>query len=214
MAFLTLSIKRKTDHLNEQVAYQVDARDGETTLLNALQKIQTEQDPTLAIRYGCRFKDCGLCAVKVNGKEKMACLTKVKNDMLVEPLDNVPVVQDLVVERSYITDTIIEKGLIPDTKSGETTHVSEEYKAVNKCTDCQVCLSASTLYSHENRDAIAGPMFFVKLAQIYYHPQLSTNYEQKIKDLGINHYKNSEVIPCPYGVPINKLAIAPFLTEE
>ncbi|SFE93213.1 2Fe-2S iron-sulfur cluster-binding protein [Alteribacillus iranensis] len=212
MCVIRINVKRKTDEINEVVTYLVNTFEERMTLLEALKKIQEKQEPTLGIRYGCRFKDCGLCAVKVNGKEKMACVTNAKNEMLVEPLDHVPIVQDLIVERSYITKMIRDLELIPTVKEGEASIlVSDEYMAVVKCTDCQACLSSSDIYSHENRYQNAGPLFFVKLAQIYYHPRLDINYKEIAQKLGLHEYKNSPTIPCPYGVPINKLAISPFI---
>jgi succinate dehydrogenase/fumarate reductase-like Fe-S protein len=40
-------------------------------------------------------------------------MTKIKSNMVVGPLENLPVHQDLVVERQFITEMIKNKKLIP-----------------------------------------------------------------------------------------------------
>ncbi|MBS7604969.1 MAG: succinate dehydrogenase iron-sulfur subunit [Candidatus Bathyarchaeia archaeon] len=81
--------------------YRVPVRRG-TTILDCLLYIKENLDETLTFRYSCRMGICGSCAVNVNGKPMLACYTQVfdlKSDILiVEPLSNLPVIKDLVVD--------------------------------------------------------------------------------------------------------------------
>ncbi len=107
--------------------YQVELPDG-STVLEALMKIQDEQDGTLSFRRACRHAICGSCAMMINGCSKLACNTQVslvaeqaarmaahgreawrdgREDaaaeegaapILIEPLGNMPVVKDLVTD--------------------------------------------------------------------------------------------------------------------
>jgi succinate dehydrogenase / fumarate reductase, iron-sulfur subunit len=56
--------------------YSLDVPDG-MTVLEALLRIQEEQDGTLAFRYACRGAVCGSCAMLINGREDLACRTQV-----------------------------------------------------------------------------------------------------------------------------------------
>ena len=56
--------------------YQVELPDG-STVLEALMKIQDEQDGTLSFRRACRHAICGSCAMMINGCSKLACNTQV-----------------------------------------------------------------------------------------------------------------------------------------
>jgi succinate dehydrogenase / fumarate reductase iron-sulfur subunit len=56
--------------------YEVEMPDG-STVLEALMKIQDEQDGTLAFRRACRHAICGSCAMRINGCAKLACNTQV-----------------------------------------------------------------------------------------------------------------------------------------
>jgi len=72
------------------------------TVLEALLRIQAEQDGTLAFRYACRGAVCGSCALVINGHIDLACRSQVQglgsDIIVVEPLPNLPVLKDLVVD--------------------------------------------------------------------------------------------------------------------
>jgi succinate dehydrogenase / fumarate reductase iron-sulfur subunit len=57
-------------------AYTLDVPPG-ITVLEALLRIQAEQDGSLAFRYACRGAVCGSCAMMINGREALACRTQV-----------------------------------------------------------------------------------------------------------------------------------------
>ncbi|MFP3205670.1 MAG: 2Fe-2S iron-sulfur cluster-binding protein [Metallosphaera yellowstonensis] len=70
-----------------------------TTVLELLLKIREEQDPSLVLRYSCRMALCGSCGMIINGRPRLACLTKMKDlDELIriEPLKNVGTIRRLV----------------------------------------------------------------------------------------------------------------------
>ena len=72
------------------------------TVLEALLRIQAEQDGTLVFRYACRGAVCGSCALVINGHIDLACRSQVRglgsDTIVVEPLPNLPVLKDLVVD--------------------------------------------------------------------------------------------------------------------
>jgi succinate dehydrogenase/fumarate reductase-like Fe-S protein len=72
-----------------------------TTVLDALLWIQLHRDRTLALRHSCLHASCGTCGVLVNRREALACVTSVSelgDEVTVEPLANIPVLTDLVVD--------------------------------------------------------------------------------------------------------------------
>jgi succinate dehydrogenase / fumarate reductase, iron-sulfur subunit len=217
MGEISFYIKRKSTSKNSEQKEKLEKftifiTSGESTVLEALQAVQENIDDSLAIRYGCRFKQCGLCAVTVNGSPRMGCMTKIKDGMVVGALENLPVQQDLVVERQFITEMIKNKKLIPQNLNHSKDPITtREFDILSKCTDCQSCMSACPEYSYENMDSFTGPLFFVKLAQLQNHPQNEHNYTDKAQQLGIAKCEGCTGCPCPYGIPIKKLAINPFL---
>jgi succinate dehydrogenase (ubiquinone) iron-sulfur subunit len=49
-------------------------------VLDALFKIKNELDPTLTFRRSCREGICGSCAMNVNGKNNLACVSRIERD--------------------------------------------------------------------------------------------------------------------------------------
>ncbi len=72
------------------------------SILDALLYIKDNLDGTLTFRHSCRMGVCGSCGILVNGKPMLACYTQVLQLGLkvleIEPLPNLPVVKDLVVD--------------------------------------------------------------------------------------------------------------------
>jgi succinate dehydrogenase / fumarate reductase, iron-sulfur subunit len=73
-----------------------------TTVLEALLNLQETEDDSIAFRYSCRSAVCGSCAMVVNGAPVLACRTQlaalVGDQVLVEPLPNMDIIKDLVVD--------------------------------------------------------------------------------------------------------------------
>jgi succinate dehydrogenase / fumarate reductase iron-sulfur subunit len=71
------------------------------TVLEGLYYIKENLDSSLAFRASCRMAICGSCAVKINGKPRLACETQIiplGQTLTIEPLDNFVVLKDLVTD--------------------------------------------------------------------------------------------------------------------
>ena len=80
--------------------YEIPVRDG-MTVLDALIYAKDWLDHGLAVRFSCRMASCGSCGMKVNGRPRLACESQISSlgdTVTVEPMDNFPVVRDLVVD--------------------------------------------------------------------------------------------------------------------
>lgn len=81
--------------------YTVDTTESGPMLLDVLFKIKNEQDSSLAFRRSCREGICGSCSMNINGRNGLACLTKVdpsRESYRIAPLPHMFVVKDLVVD--------------------------------------------------------------------------------------------------------------------
>jgi len=182
-------------------------------VLEVLIHIYENEDSTLAFRMGCRYKTCGLCAMDINGTARMACLTKLSNDMTVKPLRNLPVIRDLVIDRRPFFLKLREYRIfIPhrDIRGLEQLRIPEDYRQLAKCRECLCCVSNNDVYEYDKSD-FESPYIFVKIAQAHYDPRNLINRKEQAKKLGVERYRQSAKIHCPFGVPIFETAIAPFL---
>ena len=130
----------------ELVSYEVENTN--QTLLEVLNFIKRKVDTSLAFSSGCRSEVCGSCAVRVNGKEVLACGYKPSDDDIVEPLRNVPVLRDLAVDmkQAYAFNKRAKAWGIPT-----ALHVSQKEAEQNElqsdCILCGSCYSACPVYA-------------------------------------------------------------------
>ena len=76
-------------------------KDEKMSVLSALQYIYRNLDASLSIQgYYCYRKLCTVCMLRINGKNKLGCRTLVEDNMTIEPVNQYPLIKDLVVDFS------------------------------------------------------------------------------------------------------------------
>ncbi len=133
---------------SEKVSYKVTSKDA--TLLQLLSEIKTTQDATLSFASGCRSSVCGSCAMRVNGKEVLACTYKPESGDVVEPLKNVPLIRDLVVdmEKALSFNTVAKNWAVSkEAVSAVSPEDAEINEVQSDCILCGSCYSACPVYA-------------------------------------------------------------------
>ncbi|MGP2656821.1 succinate dehydrogenase/fumarate reductase iron-sulfur subunit [Malaciobacter sp. WC5094] len=118
-------------------------------LLKALEEIKKNQDSGLAYRCGCKSGVCGSCAIRVNGVEKLACRTTIKDGDLIEPLKNSKVIKDLVVDVSHETLLIKKTNSAIKQKKENLTLTQKDVLKIDiqsNCILCNACYSSCPVY--------------------------------------------------------------------
>ncbi len=129
-----------------------------TTILDALVAIRRHLDPGLTFRHSCFHASCGTCGMRVDGREGLACVTPVPSgaEVVVEPLANLPVVSDLVVDMEVFYEAFDEAGR-PLVRASESVPGStpaegiEELERYEDCIECGICLSACPVAGSDPR---------------------------------------------------------------
>ncbi len=189
-------------------------------VLDVLNHIAEHQAPDLAYRWFCGSKMCGSCAVRMNGREVLACWEAALPDMTLEPLRNVPVIRDLVVDRTSYERRVamfepwIERaspysGFPEPLSHREMKHAS---KALD-CISCMACYSACPVIGLGDLTDFAGPAPLVQLGQTALDPRNDPGkVERALARSGIFNcvscYKCEEV--CPALIPIVSRVIEPL----
>jgi succinate dehydrogenase/fumarate reductase iron-sulfur protein len=192
--------------------YQVPAEEG-ATVMGALLYIYETHDSSLAFSYGCRNETCGLCAMDINGKPRIACTTTLKDGMVIRPLQRLPVARDMTVERKWIMPFLRRFDMfLPERNVSEWPQpltVPEEHTRLTACTECLSCLAACASYEH-GRDDLGGPYHFVKLAQLHWDPRNKVDRRAQAEQLGVSRCAECRRCRCVLGIPIYRMAVAPL----
>ena len=127
-----------------------------TTVLEALRWIQVHRDRSLAIRHSCFHASCGTCGVRVNDREDLGCVTAVRDlgrEITVEPIANIPVLTDLVVDMAEFFARYPEghplvrsSEFLEDAEPSPDLHRRdagvEGFERYEDCIECGLCVSA------------------------------------------------------------------------
>jgi succinate dehydrogenase / fumarate reductase iron-sulfur subunit len=162
-------------------------------VLDVLHRIQAQKANDLALRWNCKAGKCGSCSMEINGKPRLACMTRMNSfredeTITCQPLKTFPVMKDLVTDVSwnYEQNKRIPK-FKPKPRDADGTYrmYQEDIDRVQefrKCIECYLCQDvchvlrdrdkpAQRAKAGENtRGSFVGPRFMIRLASLEMHP--------------------------------------------
>lgn len=149
------------------------------TVLEALVEINDNIEP-IVFDYSCRGRTCGRCAMAVDGKPCLACVTLVEENgsNVVTPLPQFPVVRDLVVDKSKMTDRIAtimtRQRALPLTLEEINAPVDPVIYAkmdpLEHCARCGVCVANCPTVQMKGMKKYIGPAGLIALGLRFYDP--------------------------------------------
>jgi succinate dehydrogenase / fumarate reductase, iron-sulfur subunit len=191
-------------------------------VLDALLTIRRTEDGTLAFRKSCAHGVCGSDAMRINGKERLACKTLFQDvasadgDVVtIDPLRHLAVQRDLMVDQGpfFGKFSSVRPFLIPKEKEGEGEYLQspEEREAIDdatKCILCQSCVSACPVM--EKNPGFIGPAAIVQAARFVFDTR-DVGFEERLAVLdhpdGVwsceNHFECTKA--CPREIKVTKL---------
>ena len=183
MELRDFKIYRGDETNGKMVDYQINVDKG-MVVLDAIHQIQALKANDLAVRWNCKAGKCGSCSVEINGKPKLACMTRMneyKKDetVSVQPIRTFPVIKDLVtnVEWNYEQNKRIQPFKPNPSEKDEkgNYHMMQEdvdrVQEFRKCIECYLCQDVChVLRDHERKDKFVGPRFMIRLASLEMHP--------------------------------------------
>lgn len=145
--------------------YDVPLLDTDRMLLDVILRIKA-LDNTLTVRKSCREGVCGSDAMNINGRNGLACITRIwdlKEPVVLRPLPSFPVIRDLVVDmtRFFAQYTAIKPYLINDEPPPEKERLQspedrDKLDGLYECILCACCTSQCPS-SWWNPDKFIGP---------------------------------------------------------
>ena len=165
-------------------------------VLDVLHRIQAQQANDLALRWNCKAGKCGSCSMEINGKPKLACMTRMNSfaeteTITCQPLKAFPVMKDLVTDVSwnYAQNKRIPKfqprPRDPDGKYRMYQEDVDRVQEFRKCIECYLCQDVChVLRDRDGREqnTFVGPRFMIRLASLEMHPLDTADRIPAVKD--------------------------------
>lgn len=172
--------------------YELEVEDW-FSVLDALIKIREEIDGTLSLRCACRASICGSCGMRVNGRAKLVCKTKLDSvwspgeTLTIEPMGNMPVITDLITDFTSFWDKVrqIDPYMQPTGPEPEAEYLASDESMVHlagvmNCIMCGCCVSECTVL--EVDENFIGPAALAKAYRFVADPR-DGKAEERLEDL-------------------------------
>jgi len=218
---IKLKIFRFDPNKDEKPTYQtfeIEA-DPMERLLDCLNRIRWEQDPTLSFRMSCGHGVCGSDGMRINGTCGLACQKLVKSfkeEVLIEPLPVFNVVKDLVVDLgsffekyNSIKPYLITKTSPPDQELKQSPEEHKNFEEAIRCILCACCTASCPVNQNKETEGYVGPAALVRAFRYLFDSRDEAS-EERIALLDHKDgawgcqtlWKCTEV--CPKEIPVTK----------
>ena len=145
--------------------YDVEMQSTDRMLLDALIRIKSIDD-SLSLRRSCREGVCGSDAMNINGKNGLACVTRLsdlKEPVELRPLPGLPVIRDLIVDMSQffkqyhsVKPYLVNNEPLPEKERLQSPAQREALDGLYECILCACCSTACPSFWW-NPDKFVGP---------------------------------------------------------
>ncbi|MGW1541156.1 succinate dehydrogenase iron-sulfur subunit [Streptomyces sp. NPDC002309] len=138
--------------------------DPKERVLDGLHKIKWDLDGTLTFRRSCAHGICGSDAMRINGKNRLACKTLIKDinpakPITVEPIKGLTVLKDLIVDmdpffqayRDVMPFLITKDTNEPTRERLQSAEDRERFDDTTKCILCAACTSSCPVFWNDGQ---------------------------------------------------------------
>ncbi|MBA3748568.1 MAG: succinate dehydrogenase/fumarate reductase iron-sulfur subunit [Solirubrobacterales bacterium] len=198
MAEFTLRLRRYDPESGEAPYWEEHTVDLEPhrSVLEGILQAKAASDGSIGIRCSCRAAICGSCGVRVNGKPGLACHTHLDKAqrggddgvIVVEPMGNMPVIKDLIVDMDAVhwkkirrvTPWLVPKQPVPEREYVVAHESMVDVTQSMACIQCGACVS--DCLSMEVDPEFIGPAALAKAYRFVGDPRdMSTR--ERLEDL-------------------------------
>ncbi len=155
---VTLKVFRynpETDTRPRYDVFQLDV-DPNDRVLDLLEMVKAKHDGSLSYRRSCAHGICGSDAMRINGRNRLACKTLVKDvgsTIVVEPILGLPVLKDLIVDmepffESYrkVMPWFINTDPPPEKERLQSPEERARFDDTTKCILCACCTTSCPVF--------------------------------------------------------------------
>jgi succinate dehydrogenase / fumarate reductase, iron-sulfur subunit len=195
--------------------------DAVQSVLDAILLIRDERDGSLGIRCSCQQAICGSCGVRMNGKPGLACNTHLREAaerghgtgwnppdeghtapvITVEPMGNMPVIRDLIVDMDAVhwrkiervTPWLVNKEPVPEREYIVPHDNMVDVTQTMACIQCGACVS--DCLSMEIDPLFIGPAALAKAYRFVGDPR-DAQHVERLNDLSEDEHGLYDCTHC------------------
>ena len=198
----------------------------ERSVLDGILQARNDQDGSIGIRCSCQAAICGSCGVRINGKSRLACNTKIgeaaetaekrgTGAIVVEPMGNMPVLKDLIVDMDAVHWKKVQRvvpWLLPAGEPPEREYIVPAEAMIDvtqsmACIHCGACVSACL--SLEVDPEFVGPAALAKAYRFVGDPR-DAQAEERLRDLAEDPHGIYDCTHCFACVEVCPKDVAPM----
>src|SRR5271154_2094977 len=166
------------------------------SVLEAILQARARFDGSIGIRCSCRQAICGSCGVRVNGEAALACHTHLDEArrtardgvIEIEPMGNMPVIKDLIVDMDAVhwkkirrvTPWLLAKQPVPEREYIVSKESMGDVTQTMGCIQCGACVS--DCLAMEVDPGFIGPAALAKAYRFVGDPRDDQQFE-RLNDL-------------------------------
>ena len=203
----TFKIYRNSNGKTKMDLFDIDKKETGPMVLDGLIHIKNNVDKTLGFRRSCREGICGSCAMNINGKNGLACLTPIEEKMIIFPLPHMPVIRDLIPNMTnfYKQYKEIKPWLQNSNKKGvENLQTIEDRRKLDGMYECILCACCSTSCPSYwwNSDQYLGPAVLMQ-AYRWIEDSRDENTKERMEyvDDAMKLYRCKSIMNCSNTCP-------------
>ncbi|MEV6960030.1 succinate dehydrogenase iron-sulfur subunit [Streptomyces sp. NPDC051207] len=163
---VTFRVRRFNPEVSAEATWE-DFRleiDPKERVLDGLHKIKWDLDGSLTFRRSCAHGICGSDAMRINGRNRLACKTLIKDinpekPITIEPIKGLTVLKDLVVDmepffqayRDVMPFLITKDTNEPTRERLQSAEDRERFDDTTKCILCAACTSSCPVFWNDGQ---------------------------------------------------------------
>ena len=209
----TFKIYRNNKSKTRIDSFPIDKKEVGPMVLDGLIHIKNNVDKSLGFRRSCREGICGSCAMNINGKNTLACLTPIEDKITIFPLPHMPIIRDLIPDmknfyeqykeiKPWLQHKTPQDDLLNDSELLQSPKDRKKLDGMYECILCACCSTSCPSYWWNGDEGYLGPAVLMQ-AYRWIEDSRDDNTKERMEyvDDAMKLYRCKSIMNCSNTCP-------------